>query len=481
MHFSDYFKVPPEVLDDYGAFNVSLTTDLPLFIDPFLLFASSRDDYQDLHSEIIRYLEFLRDKAEQGGTTDEHLQAWYCFPEVSENWLGFTKNSNRGRGLGRNFASIASSNMHLLFRGSAEGLCRSLHLEKLCLIAPGVGRDFISDFTTNLIKNWLARYTSDFAKEHCRPEDCREFSVPKCRFDYTSEAWIPERHLLPRYHDSFVLLTPTDILTKDEAWINRSDMVGRLPHIATSLPDGQLRAQLDNYIKKALSRKKSQRERNAAATDFIAANPAIIDHYIRHQEDREEEARRHSYALVESGQQAYVDNARDLTQALSRTAFYKDSPTSYEACCRRVLFLKDVVENKGGHRLFYVKGRPIEREEDLHIMYRLTWHDTAYDVTREANDGRGPADFKVSRGSRDKAIVEFKLASNSHLRRNLQKQAEIYQKASDAGKCLKVIFYFSAAEHRKVTKMLQEPVFLGMPDVVLVDARKDNKPSGSKA
>jgi hypothetical protein len=52
-------------------------------------------------------------------------------------------------------------------------------------------------------------------------------------------------------------------------------------------------------------------------------------------------------------------------------------------------------------------------------------------VSREVNDGRGPADFKASRGALDKTIVELKLASNSKLEQNLQKQTEAYEKASD--------------------------------------------------
>jgi len=219
MHFSDQFQVSQEDLDEHGAFNVSLSTDLPLFIDPFLLFASSKDEYQALHAEIIRYLEFLRDKAAQGCTSAAHLQAWYHFPEVSQNWLGFTQASNRGRGLGNGFARIASASMRLLFSASGQAVCRSLHLEKLCLIAPRVGRDCISDFTTNLIKNWLARYTSEFAEKKCRPADCQVLAVDKCRFDYASEAWVPESYLLPRHGTSFVLLTPTDLLTKDDSWI----------------------------------------------------------------------------------------------------------------------------------------------------------------------------------------------------------------------------------------------------------------------
>ena len=31
VHFSDFFDVPPEALEEYGAFNISLINDLPLF------------------------------------------------------------------------------------------------------------------------------------------------------------------------------------------------------------------------------------------------------------------------------------------------------------------------------------------------------------------------------------------------------------------------------------------------------------------
>ncbi|MEX2030537.1 MAG: hypothetical protein WD906_06165 [Anaerolineales bacterium] len=97
------------------------------------------------------------------------------------------------------------------------------------------------------------------------------------------------------------------------------------------------------------------------------------------------------------------------------------------------------------------------------------------------NDGRGPADFKISQGSQDKTIVEFKLASNSQLRRNLQRQAEIYKNASDAKNAIKAITYFSQGELDRVTDILKDLGVLGHPDIVLIDARSDNKPSASKA
>jgi len=87
----------------------------------------------------------------------------------------------------------------------------------------------------------------------------------------------------------------------------------------------------------------------------------------------------------------------------------------------------------------------------------------------------------VSRGSKDKTIVEFKLASNSQLKRNLERQTKVYQKASDARGGIKVILYFTSVELRRATATLAELDLVGDGDIVLIDARRDNKTSGSRA
>jgi hypothetical protein len=63
LYLSDYFEVSEEALDQYGAFNISLVSDLSLFIDPFLLFNIDKPEYRRLHDRIIDYLRFLRDKS----------------------------------------------------------------------------------------------------------------------------------------------------------------------------------------------------------------------------------------------------------------------------------------------------------------------------------------------------------------------------------------------------------------------------------
>ena len=77
--------------------------------------------------------------------------------------------------------------------------------------------------------------------------------------------------------------------------------------------------------------------------------------------------------------------------------------------------------------------------------------------------------------------ILFKLASNSRLKTNLQNQAAIYQKASDADKSLKVIVFFSGQERERVQKVMEDLDMSNHPDIILIDARDDNKPSASKA
>ncbi|TOQ56428.1 hypothetical protein CGG91_23785, partial [Vibrio parahaemolyticus] len=57
---------------------------------------------------------------------------------------------------------------------------------------------------------------------------------------------------LPTIDGDFVLLTPKDILTKDETWINKADMVANFNGIANAIPNDQLRAQLNGYLARNL-------------------------------------------------------------------------------------------------------------------------------------------------------------------------------------------------------------------------------------
>ena len=483
IYLSDFFDVSPEAIEEYGAFNVSLFSDLPLFIDPFLLFNSKKPEYQALHAAIIQYVRFLRDKSAAGPLSPGLLKAWFTFSEVKQTWLGFSRKGNRGRGLGPRFARSLSGNLNTVFSSfGAEDVTQGSHIEKLCLIEDGIGRDNISDFATNLIKEYLLTYSQTFARDQLPLEQRKLFHVEKVRFNYDTETWESDSFELPSTGEDYVLLSPKDLLTKDDTWINRGDLINDYDSITASVPNAQLRAQIDNYFRRVLPEDPRDKEWREAVARVYREFPELIEYFIRLKEDNGDRAKAISALKVALSERFYVNQVRTFAALLNaETAFYTRGRTTYEESRARVAFLKDVIENKGGWRIFYVDAKPIGREDDAQILFRLTWFAAPVSVTREANDGRGPVDFKMSSGPTDQTLVEFKLARNTQLRRNLSHQVAIYEAASDADKSIKVIVYFHESERARARRILDELGLTDDPDIVLIDARSDNKPSGSKA
>jgi hypothetical protein len=486
IYFSDFFEINPDTLEEYGALDVSLIADLPLFIDPFLLFNNKNPKYQQLHEQMIEYIRFLRAKADSGRLDAALIKSWYTFPEVKQNWLGYSLEGNDGRGLGPKFARALHANLNTVFKNfGQEQVTKGKHIEKLCLIKSGVGRDNVSDFTTNLIKKFLLDYTQDFARQYLDSAHTKTVAVPKVQFNYDTETWETLRYRLPWIGDDYVLLTPEDILTKDETWISQADLFRRYDHIAASIPNDALRAQLHNYFVSVLPRKPrgkhpTDKERHAAILRVLEEFPEIIDCYIRDREDHGDEAVKASLQRVEEVKGLFVEQLRQLQGLLQSGGFYDIPADSYRAVMTRVEFLKQVIENNDGYRVFYGKdNQPIGTEEDLKLMYRLTWFATDWEVDTEVNNGRGPVDYKISRGSIDKSLVEFKLASNTKLEQNLQHQVEVYKKANNTKKAVKVILYFTLSQLERVQKILKGLGLERDTSIVLIDGRKDNKTSAS--
>jgi hypothetical protein len=472
----------PSKLESYGALNVSLVSDLPLFIDPFLLFNSKKRVYKKLHDDIIRYLEFLRDKATDGVKLDEgHIKAWYKFSEVKQNCLGFAQVGSAGLGLGSDFAHALYVNLGKLFGDfGAEKITHGSHLEKLCLISEGVGRDKISDFTTNLIKEYLLEYTEAFAKKYIDRKYKKRLRVTRVKFNYKTESWMERTYTLPVYRGDYILLTPKALLTMDETWINKTDLVESFSDVPMAIENTTLRAQVDNYFRSRLPKKnvKKRDEKNAAIATILEF-PELIDYYIRLKEMRGDKAVGISSNKVKYCEEVFIQNVHGFLEAISKIVPAISEKDAFNQAVERLNFLKHVIENNDGYRLFYRNGKNIAQEKYLHILFKLLWFGTSFSVDSEVNNGRGPVDFKISKGELSKALVEFKLASNSHLKMNLAKQVEVYKKANRTEWGIKVIVYFSKDQQRDVEKILADLRLTDRKEVILIDARKDNKESAS--
>ena len=486
VHFSDFFNVSPEELEKYGAFNISLISDMPLFIDPFLLFSSNKSEYQALHKQILTYLSFLKERAEEKIEDGALIKSWYSFPEMKQNWLGYSQIGNSGKGLGRYFAKNMHSLMPVAFKDlGKESLTDSTHLEKVGLFNQGVGRDNISDFTTNLILDFLLKYTETFAKKSIAPELCSIFNVKKAYFDYQFQRWLPRSYYLPKYDGDFVVLTPKDILTRDETWINHTEMLDRFNEISEGIENEELRSHINAYFASMIpviqmNNKEKDRYIKAAKWETLREFPELIEYYIQKKEIEKEEAKSVADEKVRSVESLLVTNVHHFIEnQLIHTKFYDVEPvSSYVETIQRIKYLKDCIEKNDGYRLFYVNGKPISREDHLQYAFRFVWFASPFDVNREVNNGRGPADYKVSLGANNSTLVEFKLASNSSLKKNLQNQLEIYQAANNTQFGIKVIMYFTDEEKAKLDAVLRDLNLDNKKNVITIDARR--KVSASK-
>jgi len=499
MFFSEHFQVDTDLVKAYGAVDISLVCDIPLFIDPMLIFNSDKPEYQSLHHEIIRYFHFLYMKSKQGLSSKE-IDTWFNFSEVPNNWLGYSLVGNKGLALGSKFANFLYSNIE--FAINTNGISKSQHIEKAMLLYEGSGKDKISDLTVNLIKRFLCEYTEEFAKEYINPDLCRITPVDKVYFNYETESFVSKEFMLPFVYDEkgqveYVLLTPFDILREDEPSINRDDFYKSHERIRAVIENDSLRTYVNNYIMKAVQRYEENQKKNRRAIrensvqkiekeafqEIVGEYPELYDYYIKLQEANTDEIKKQCMQELNKQLEKLLVASKNLISLfISNEYTFEENLSAREEAKNRLTFFKHIIEDCDGYKNLYVKGEQIAKENDLQRLFRFVWYGSNFKVDSEANNGRGQADFIISMGQHNQNIIEFKLASNSMLS-HVFTQVKIYEAANCADGSLVAIFYFTESEYRKAQQVVVNAGYENMinESIFLIDCRSDNKSSASIA
>lgn len=208
-----------------------LREDLPLYLDPFLLWKSERPEYRSLHAAMLSFVEQVRLHV-IGGRTIKARQLLAEVSEPSELGLGYAAGTKRGSALGPSTISAIIGMMAQIPQLEASGLN---HIEMLALLVPGIAEDRISDLTASVIKGWLAQFTE---------RRCEDYGIPTRKYRLTSwDAdrldWRPIDANLPfnPTDGSPVLLAPLDMLRR-LPWINYGDYY-RSTYAPLVLPPGR--------------------------------------------------------------------------------------------------------------------------------------------------------------------------------------------------------------------------------------------------
>ncbi len=497
MYFSEYFKVNKQKVREYGAIDINLVCDLPLFIDPMLIFNSEKPEYKELHEQIIKYFHFLAQKS-VSGFTDGELRTYFNFSEIKNNWLGYSKTGNAGNGNGKAFSVFFAQNIR--FALQTHNISAGIHFEKALLLFDGNGRDKISDLTTHLILDYLAQYTQAFAIKNIDDKYLGKFFL-ESNFNYQTESFVSTEYILPyiindKGNPEFILLTPKDILRKEEPTINKKDFERRYDDIRNIIDNSAIRSQLNNYIAKAVSEyeKACQAEQKKPKAseitkiekrsfmEALSFIPELYDYYVKLKEAEK------TFVIDEAFNETIEQLDKFYTASQSLIHLFHShiheratGLSAREESKQRIKWYKHIIEDCDGYKNLYYNNLPIATEDDLQRLFRFVWYGTDFDVNYETNNGRGESDIKVSFGAKDKNIIEFKLASNPRLS-HIFDQVKVYENANQCSDSLYVIFYFSQEEYFKVKKMIADTHMGSKIDdsIFLVDCREDNKTSASR-
>ncbi len=409
-------------------------------------------------------MRFLYDQS-QRKLDDKAINRWYSFSEVKQTWLGYSQSGNMGRGLAGDFAKAIYNNLYKFFpKSRAERVTESIHIEKLYLFERGVGRDRISDFATNLIKGFIAKYTENFARAHIDERLCRLEFVDRTRFDYRHRDWIGKKYYLPIYNNDYVFLVPKDILTKDDTWINPSDFEKNFFLIIDSLPNEDLRKELNEYFRSAITpsgETVSSEDLAQAAAKTIDAHPVIYDYYIKFKEHTGEYALEKSIHNLAYSETLFITQFKKLVMLLlNDTDFYDIDGSSHDGIIRRFQTLKTAIEEKGGYRYLRTKTEHVRYNyDDFRVLFEYVWY--------------GGMTNPLERYFEDKDKIRFIYSTHRQLDTVIRKTLNSNEHASDADKRYLVIFYFSQDEIASLFKRLER--LIETDEIIYIDVSTENK------
>ena len=116
---------------------------------------------------------------------------------------------------------------------------------------------------------------------------------------------------------------------------------------------------------------------------------------------------------------------------------------------------RNYVENNEGWGLLWNDNRTSRSEEAAQRLFlgiiKHYCKANDIDISREANIGRGPVDFKVSQGYQLRALIELKLARNTRFWNGLERQLPMYQEAEGVDTGYFVVVAYSDDDLRKLS------------------------------
>lgn len=281
MKFSEAFSLR-KTQAQLDFVDVDLDADTPLYLDPYALTTREDEWSVECHAAVVSFFAAVLNCVRTGNQR-RGAELLSRLSEPQETRLGVSRGHSNGRGIGdlqagEVFAALARS------AAAASGLLEDL--ADFALFVPGIGRDKISDMTTNIIRGPLIRYTQ--AQCHLHDVPMREVASGFC-WDLESESWEQGYAQLPVHNGQKILLVPKFAVRYQvgvDAGLYRRKFVLEFLVEEHTRADDSLVTAVRNKKGEVIRRvvfKKTVDERYPSDKDFLAqfsrGHPEVIDRY----------------------------------------------------------------------------------------------------------------------------------------------------------------------------------------------------------
>lgn len=419
MRFTDHFAVD-QGDDDW--FDCELTTDTPLYVDPFLVFEDDEPYWAETRQTVIDFFGLATSFVDASGgdvTSPHYLKAvrMLKFPEPSEFALGLSMGHPKGSGAGFKYAGKMAAALSLL---SQRGITQVQHIQAFALFCEGLGVDRISDIFCDIVKAKFIEYTQAVASRH--DIELHEVPVRAARWNRTTGRWDHMRAFLPKspVTQEGVLLVPSrflkdiPVVTPDSFWTWADAWVGN-----------DLRQELNYELNVALTKA----ERKEAAYKAAWKHPDLVIDYLNKVSETDKEP-----YDVETDPKLLVEWAEVGRDAASRQEPIAKLGDQSEFAAWVIELAKEfqhAVEETDLWKALWDDGLRRHRPEKIvqaiaGMLFAAHCRMADVDLTRESNLGRGPVDFKFSQGWQKRALLEVKLIPSTHFFTGAAKQLPQY-------------------------------------------------------
>lgn len=418
--FSKEFNITREQMYQTGVFDVFLDVDSHFFINIKRLQGCEIPEFVNSYEKVNKYFYEIGLLLEQSSFGDKLYKAAlsrFNFSEVSGINLGFSEGT-RGAGFGTKLREkIIKDAFDIIKAGTNHPEIFQL----VSLFEEKVGPDRISDMIAKILYDDIISYTRRVYKELNINQN-----------NYSSYSF-QDGILFNPYKNAKLLLLPEDILHK-------------LP-IARDWDDID-RVCSENYaIKKEMNNVVSLQWRKmpvGAKKEYLLENifkdpeklNRVIDAYKKSKVDKCD---------------FYEDSDYFVNFCKSTVNIHESTQSDSFIAAKEILTnYKEWVELHRGAIVINPKNyTALEKnvQRTVHAVALMYCKNNNWDISPETDSGRGPVDFKISRGM-DKTVIEIKLTSNAQCVHGLKVQIEEYAKSENTNKKLFVLVYVGTGKQR---------------------------------